>query len=110
MSEVTGSRFSWLFVALAVSGAATLSFADLPVAVSSDHDSVHEYRQRGDIVSLETLLRKAELRAYRVLEAELEKEHGRLVYELELLDDNGRVSKRYFDATSGEPLGETEFD
>jgi hypothetical protein len=27
-----------------------------------------------------------------------------MVYELELLDPTGRVDKRYYDATSGEPL------
>ncbi len=35
---------------------------------------------------------------------ELEHKQGRLVYELELLDEQGRVWEFYFDAASGEMI------
>ena len=40
----------------------------------------------------------------RMIEAELEHEHGRMVYELKLLTVEGRVVKLYYDARSGMPL------
>ncbi len=53
---------------------------------------------------LDELLARTELAGLTVLEVELEREDGRLVYELELLDEAGRVHDRYYDAVTGEPL------
>ena len=45
-----------------------------------------------------------------VIEAELEDERGRRVYELELLGSDGRVYERYYDAVTGELLKEEPED
>jgi uncharacterized membrane protein YkoI len=72
--------------------------------------AITRWRRRSDkegtILPLSELLAREELAGVRVIEAELEHEHGRAVYELELLHDNGRVYERYYDATTGEPLGD----
>jgi hypothetical protein len=75
-----------------------------PTLASSDHDEARLLRERGDIVPLAELLQHPSLASQRIIEAELEYEHGRLVYELEILDVDGQVRERYFDAATGEPL------
>lgn len=104
MSDKTGMRWSWVFVALVGIAAAGL-FYDAPrVIASGDHDEARVLRHGGDVLPLAELLQRADLAGQRVIEAELERKGGRLVYELELLDASGRVRERYFDATTGEPL------
>lgn len=103
MSESRGFRLAWGFVAAAaVSG--VLLFSGAASLAGDDHDAVRELRTRGDVLSLTEVLAHPSLAGQKVLEAELEREHGQLVYELELLDDGGRVRKRYFDAVNGQPL------
>ena len=59
----------------------------------------------GAILSLSDVLERARaLRPGRVLEAELEDEDGRYIYEVEMLDEEGRVWELYSDARSGELL------
>lgn len=106
MLNSTKSRLSWLFVALVGVSAAILFIGDIPVAASSDHGQALDLRAGGDILPLVELLQREELAGLRVLEAELEREDGRLVYELELLDESGRVYERYYDAASGQPVFE----
>ena len=103
MSERGSTRLSWLFVALLAIAAAVI-FQGGPTALADDHDKAQELRGAGEIISLAELLRRPELAGQRVIEAELEDEHGRLVYELELLGDDGRVEERYYDAVSGQLL------
>ena len=56
-----------------------------------------------DLVSLEQLIIKAEsLHAGRLIEAELKTIDGREIYEIEILDDGGKVWETYYDARSGE--------
>jgi len=104
MFETRTNRLSWLFAALAVGSAAMLFQGGVQVVAADDHDEARELRHAGNIVSLSELLGRPELLGQRVLEAELEREHGRLVYELELLDDAGRVHERVYDALTGQPL------
>ena len=106
MSERNRMRWSWLFVAVVVAAGGVLAVVDMPVMASGDDDHEHarEYLESGQAMPLTQLLSRPELAGRQVLEAELEHEHGRLVYELELLGDDGRVDKRYFDAASGEPV------
>jgi uncharacterized membrane protein YkoI len=104
MSDAGKARLSWLFVMLTGMAAAALFYGASPVGASDDHDRARELRRGGDIVPLAELLDHAELNGLRVLEAELEDEDGRLVYELQLLDGAGRVHEKYFDAASGQPL------
>lgn len=77
--------------------------ASAQVLAKDDHRRARELSATGEIMPLEQLLQK--LHGYgRVLEVELESEHGQHVYEIEFLDSQGRVQKRYFDARSGEAL------
>ena len=103
MSEHGSNRLSWLFVTLLLV-AAVIVFQGGPTALADDHGKVHELRGAGDIMPLSELLQRPDLADQRVIEAELEDEHGRWVYELELLGSDGRVHERYYDAVTGELL------
>jgi uncharacterized membrane protein YkoI len=97
-------RLAAAFSALVVVAAIVLFSGASMVGASDDHDTARMLRDRGDIMPLSELLQQPALAGQRVLEAELEHEHGQLVYELELLDEAGKVRERYFDATTGQPL------
>ena len=96
--------------------------ASLPLAVSlllagatqvlaDDHDQVLELVEQGRILPLQTVLERADVKqAGQLLEAELEREDGTWVYELEVLDADGRVRELYYDAGTGERLPEFEDD
>ena len=60
----------------------------------------------GEILPLETILQKARQKyPGRVLEVELEKKAGnKIVYEVEMLRNDGVIQEIYLDATSGEAL------
>lgn len=105
MSELGSTRLSWLFIAMALASAVALFQGGRPAVAGDDHDEVRELRHAGDIIPLSDLMGRPELSGHRVLEAELEREHDRLVYELELLDGTGRVHELYYDAVTGQPLG-----
>lgn len=60
------------------------------------------------LVALEELVKR--LKGGRLLEAELEFEDGRLVYELEWLDAQGQVWEQTFDAYSGKLLASERED
>ena len=73
--------------------------------------SARELVKSGEIISLQALLQKINdsgLGKLRLLEAELEREHGRLVYELELVDEKGVVRELLFDAKTGEVFNEED--
>ncbi len=83
--------------------------ATLPLLSAADDDHVDAYllRQQGRIMPLAELLNTVEQELPgRVIGVELEREDGGLVYEIELLDKEGRVIELLFDATSGRLLGE----
>lgn len=71
-----------------------------------DHDEAREALEDGESLPLSRILPLA-LRAVpgEVLEVELEREHGRLVYEIEILAQSGRVRKVIFDARTGAIVG-----
>jgi len=104
MSETGTKRLSWLFIGVTLVAAVALFQGGLPAVAGNDHDEAHDLRHSGNIVPLSELLGRPELLGQRVLEAELEREHGRMVYELELLDEAGQVHERYYDAVTGQPL------
>lgn len=105
MSEQRVGGLAWVFIAMTVIAGGALFYGGLPAGASEDHDEARELRASGDVVPLAEVLGRPELAGKRVLEAELETKKGRLVYELEVLDQDGRVSKGYFDAKTGESLG-----
>ena len=104
MSEQHINRVSWLFVALLLVLAVVIFQGWGPAALADDHEQAHALRDAGDVMPLSELVRRPERVGQRVLEAELEDEHGRRVYELELLGSDGRVYERYFDAVTGSPV------
>ena len=67
-----------------------------------DHDRAKMLREQGDILPLSEILQKAEQEhPGQMLEVELEEEAGKIIYELELLDDQGRVWEMKYDAKNG---------
>lgn len=98
----------WLWSALA--GVAALSLVGASMAEGrgedrEDQDEVRALKDMGDILSLEQVMERVRAQHDgRILEAELEREDGRYVYEIELLDEQGRVREMYYDAKNGEAL------
>ncbi len=90
------TRLTAIIAAIALSLGAT--------AFASDDDA-RKLREAGDIKPLvEIINENPDLRDARILEAELEHERGRYVYEIEYLDDTGAHRESYIDAETGEVL------
>lgn len=76
--------------------------ADAPVR---DHDAARQAVESGQQRPLSAILKQIEAtHPGRVLEIERDREDGRTVYEIELLDARGRVIELTVDAASGEVL------
>ena len=84
----------------------------LAMARDLDQDEALELRREGVILPLEKLLEAALARhpGSRLLEAELEKEHGRYEYEVEMLTPEGVVREIKLDASTGALLKDEEDD
>jgi len=67
------------------------------------YDQARRALSRGEILPIERLLErvKAQLPG-QVLELEFEREDGRWVYEMKIIDADGRLLDAYFDAKSGD--------
>jgi uncharacterized membrane protein YkoI len=86
---------------LLAAAVATAGGAGKPSA--ADHDRAHAARQRGEALPLARILAIVEREVHgRVIEIELERDGGKLLYELELLLPDGRVIEVDIDARSGE--------
>lgn len=103
MNPLNETRLAWLFSALAL-GLAVYLFLPSPGLSDDRLGDMEQQVLAGEYLPLSELLLKPELAGKRLIEAELEQEHGRAVYELEILGSDGRVRERYFDAVTGEPL------
>jgi uncharacterized membrane protein YkoI len=92
---------------LACKAPAVLALALAAGAAANDYEEAYRLREEREILPLEELLQRAGLppRA-RILEIETELEHGRRVYEIEYLDDGGRVRELTIDARSGAVLSD----
>lgn len=91
-------------------GASLLAATSVGIASDDDkgkqkHEQARALLEAGEIRSLEQVLQRVreEGRGH-VLEAELEREDGRYVYEVEVLDEQGKVRKYEYDARSGEAI------
>lgn len=75
-----------------------------PSRSGRDHDEIRQLRHSGQIVSLETIIARhqRERPGGQLLEAELEFEQGRYVYDLKILGEDGVVREFEYDARSGE--------
>jgi uncharacterized membrane protein YkoI len=81
------------------------------LAPRAEHDTVRSLVRQGDILSLEQILQVArQHHPGRVLETELKHKRDQLVYEIELVDENGEVWEMKFDARSGALLKEEQED
>lgn len=89
-------------IALALAPAEALARRGRGRGRGGDHDDAREAYEHGEALPLAQILPLA-LRAVpgEVLEVELEREHGRLVYEIEILARTGRVRKVILDARTG---------
>ena len=82
----------------------------LPAWASDVHNQARKLMERGDILPLEQILKRMPDVNGRILEVELEHEHGRMVYEVETLNPNGHVREYMFDAQTGKLLSVEEED
>jgi uncharacterized membrane protein YkoI len=70
-----------------------------------DHDRARRAVEAQEILPLRDIMAKAEAEyPGRLVEAELEDEHGTLVYELKMLAADGKVRKLHYDARTGRLL------
>lgn len=67
------------------------------------HDEIRQLRRTGQILSLETIIaqHRRQHPGGQLLEAELEFERDRYVYDLKILGDDGTVREFEYDARSG---------
>lgn len=71
----------------------------------SDHDEARRLLESGDVLSLEVILDKLRPRySGKIIEVEIEREAGYIVYELEIVGDDGVVHELYIDAKTGDIL------
>ena len=76
-----------------------------------DHDDAYRMQQAGEILPLESILEKAKhFHDGKVLEVELEKKRGKLVYEVKILDNKGILWEMKLDATDGSMITEEKED
>lgn len=82
------------------------------VAHDLSQDQALKLLKKGKILSSQTFIEHALERhpQARLLELELERKHGRYIYEVELLTVQGQVRELKFDASSGELLKDEEDD
>ncbi|MFP4610943.1 MAG: PepSY domain-containing protein [Thiohalophilus sp.] len=102
---------SVLFTLLAAGGIGMLASQGMDVMDAAraddklDYKEARELRQQGKILPLQEILKRVE-KDYpgQIIETELEREHGRYIYELEILTDDDRVIELELDAATGEVL------
>jgi len=74
-----------------------------PLLAETDYDTARKLREAGDILPLDTILHKlAKTHPGKVLEVELERKHGRVLYEIEILDAEGKVWEFKVDPRTGD--------
>lgn len=72
---------------------------------AGDHDRARRAVQSGQVLPLRTILDKATAQfPGDLIEAELEDEHGQIVYEIKLISPEGNVIKLLYDARDGRLL------
>ena len=91
----------YLFLALVVGTISGYLYADDDVSP----DQIRRMVEKGEILSLETILNRYPEKTYgKLLDLEVEREHGKLIYELEFLRSDGRVVELEIDAHNGQLL------
>lgn len=96
---MTRNRFLFAMISAAMLLSVGRGFAD------SDHDAARRAVERGEIRPLAEILSSLRERIDgSIVGIELEREHGRWVYEIKTLAGRGRRAKFYIDARTGEFL------
>jgi len=104
MTEQYKFRISWLFVLLALVSGAFIFNSDSFLVQASDHEDIKALRESGKVMPFEQFIDSLELGGSRIIAVELDREHGHMVYEIEVLEPNGRIYERYYDAVTGEMI------
>jgi uncharacterized membrane protein YkoI len=87
---------------LKIAGSLLACLLLLTMSHADDHNAAKRLKESGDIVPLATILKTVSTtHPGRVLDAELQHQHGRPVYHVELVDAQGVVWYLRFDATQG---------
>ena len=90
--------------------ACAVSFA--LTAVAGERPRVEEVRQLRDAGTIlpaeEILMRSRKVQPGQVVGLELEREHGRLIYEVKLIDNANKFHKLELDAATGDVLNRRE--
>lgn len=102
------SRNVTLSLALAAASIAAAAAIGADVAHADDRmrpSEVRQLREAGKILPMEDILaRVRSAQPGQVVEVDLDREHGRLVYEVKLIDDADAIHKLELDAATGEVI------
>ncbi len=100
-------KIGLIFLALAVGTISAAVWADRDIKP----ETVRAWVESGQIRSFEEIfqLNKSALSG-QILDLDVEKKHGRIVYEIEQLKENGTVSEVYIDAITGQFIKEEAGD
>jgi len=81
------------------------ALALIPIAHADDDKRIRQLQQSGEILSLEQIFDRArKVKPGRIVDVDLDKDDGRYLYEIELLESSGKVWEMEFDARTGELL------
>ena len=100
-------KIMYVFLALIVWTVSFNSYAGKGL----DAEQIRQLLSRGEILSLDSILKmnQAQLQG-RLLDLEVEQDHGRIIYEMEFILDNGHVLEFEIDAASGRILQQERKD
>ena len=88
-------------VAAMVLGGSVLAWADK--TKGKDAPNVEALQKSGEILPQETILERAKAHTPgKIVETELERKHGRYVYEVEVVGDDGVKTELKYDAKTGQ--------
>ena len=103
------TRFRSLLAAAALLAGAGLSVPGASAGERVRVEEIRQLRESGQILSAEDILaRSRAVQPGQVVGLELEREDGRWIYEVKLIDERNRVHELELDAASGEVLERKE--
>ncbi|HRM69110.1 MAG TPA: PepSY domain-containing protein [Thauera phenylacetica] len=103
------TRFRSLLTAAALLGAGGLFVSGASAGERVRVEEIRQLRESGQILSAEDILaRSRAIQPGQVVGLELEREDGRWIYEVKLIDERNRVHELELDAASGAVLERKE--
>ena len=103
------TRFRSLLAAAALLVAGGLSVSGASAGERVRVEEIRQLRESGQILSAEDILaRSRAIQPGQVVGLELEREDGRWIYEVKLIDEHNRVHELELDAANGEVLERKE--